>query len=722
MNNRVESAERLLSTILTGRAHLRALAIQYLPPGRALAIELAAITGSPPAPLRSMGATGDERSAQADHDAPRVATARTAVEDLPSDPAWAQVSAAPNPDATFRSADSEPSPTHDTSSSQAPEPDEDTSDNETDTGAGLSPDDPPSALPTESSALPLHEPGPVEPESEQHTVVMKDDTGAAEPRDPTAEWSVDDGEAPVNQAVSGDEMHWGDPTEGDVSASFEATAVFESPLADSPSSNAASYTNGQAQHQVDAAEPIDDDELGEDFELSAEELHWGDTYGNIHESVDAPHASEAVAPEGPQADATFDASEDAPSSADSDLDASHLHWDDAPAASRFDAPLPVYDEQDALEDQLPVLEADADSADASSDEDSDSLPDPAGVDDGRIPAIEWTIDDDAPIPSEFDDDPMEKTLIVESPFHHGATETEPPPDDAPEPAPEPAIASIPVPVLAVPRVVEPRRDGALQEATGAAAIQILGVGQAQTLTPTLELGEAPDEDSVEDEGASAAPLPSRSDDGFSLQFEEPDDESNGPYIPELTEAATVQHTPQMLTPDGVFPSDSPSEQASKLDDGEVRRFIQQAEAAEKKGNLREAVVFYDDLLSYDPHNLTGHLGRGRCLVEMGDYGAAMSDFTRAEDIAPQSPDPLVEMGNLFFARKEYNRAITYYTHAIDLDNGHAMAFSRRGISYYHRRKYAEAHDDLTEASKRNASIPGLQRYIQMTSRKLKKRR
>ena len=80
------------------------------------------------------------------------------------------------------------------------------------------------------------------------------------------------------------------------------------------------------------------------------------------------------------------------------------------------------------------------------------------------------------------------------------------------------------------------------------------------------------------------------------------------------------------------------------------------------------------------------------------------------------------MGNLFFARKEYNRAITYYTHAIDLDNGHAMAFSRRGISYYHRRKYAEAHDDLTEAAQRNASIPGLQRYIQMTSRKLKKRR
>ena len=143
-----------------------------------------------------------------------------------------------------------------------------------------------------------------------------------------------------------------------------------------------------------------------------------------------------------------------------------------------------------------------------------------------------------------------------------------------------------------------------------------------------------------------------------------------------------------------------------------------ATAAEQRGNLRDAVVYYDDLLSHDPHNVTAHLGRGRCLVDLGDYGSAMSDFTRAEDIAPDSPEPLVEMGNLFFARKEYKRAITYYNHAIDLDSSHAMAFSRRGISYYHRRQYAEAHNDLREAAKRDDSIPGLQRYIQMASRKL----
>ena len=161
--------------------------------------------------------------------------------------------------------------------------------------------------------------------------------------------------------------------------------------------------------------------------------------------------------------------------------------------------------------------------------------------------------------------------------------TSPTQNPSPSPSPSRNPSSHPFgPVLAVPRVVEPRREGSLQEATGAAAIQILGVGQAQTLTPTLELGEAPDEDSVEEEAESSAPAPSRSDDGFSLQFEEPDDESNGPYIPELTEEATVQHTPQMLTPDNMFLADSPSNEATKLDDGEVRKFIDQARQPRKR--------------------------------------------------------------------------------------------------------------------------------------------
>lgn len=278
------------------------------------------------------------------------------------------------------------------------------------------------------------------------------------------------------------------------------------------------------------------------------------------------------------------------------------------------------------------------------------------------------------------------------------------------------------PGLSVPRVVEPRAPDALIEPTGAAAIQILGVGRAQTLTPTLELGGAPDE--TDTASVSAIPDPTLvtgTGDGFALQFEEPD-EPTGPHIPVLTDDDAPSQAPAILSADGLVSRQAVTPIQGDLTTDAVAEFLAAAEEAERTGDLRQAVVVYDDLLSYNPHHIRAHLGRGRCLVDLGDYGAAMSDFTRAEDLAPESADPLVEMGNLFFARKEYKRAVAYYSHAIDVDAGYAMAWSRRGICHYHRREYAEAHHDLTEAESRDPSIPGLQRYIQMAARKAKSRR
>jgi Flp pilus assembly protein TadD len=284
-----------------------------------------------------------------------------------------------------------------------------------------------------------------------------------------------------------------------------------------------------------------------------------------------------------------------------------------------------------------------------------------------------------------------------------------------------AFSRASTPRMAVPRVVEPRPAGQPEAHTGTATIQILGHGRAQTLTPTLELGGAPEDGeagSFMPDSPSGQPVEPDPSGSFSLQFEEPDDGATGPHVPVLTESEELQHRPVVLTSDGSMEQPEVAPVGAGLTSAAIQNYLAHAEAAERRGNLREAVVHYDDLLSHAPHNVDAHLGRGRCLVDLGDYGSAMSDFTRAEDIAPNSPEPLVEMGNLFFARKEYKRAITYYNHAIDLDSSHAMAFSRRGISHYHRRQYAEAHNDLTQASKRDSSIPGLQRYIQMAGRKM----
>jgi tetratricopeptide (TPR) repeat protein len=100
---------------------------------------------------------------------------------------------------------------------------------------------------------------------------------------------------------------------------------------------------------------------------------------------------------------------------------------------------------------------------------------------------------------------------------------------------------------------------------------------------------------------------------------------------------------------------------------------------------------------------------------MGDPIAAMSDFEKAIQVAPFSPEAHVEMGDLFFARKDYGRAILHYTDAIERDPNHPMALCRRGICYHYRQRPENALDDLKAARLVAPDIPNIDRYVRMVS-------
>jgi tetratricopeptide (TPR) repeat protein len=270
-------------------------------------------------------------------------------------------------------------------------------------------------------------------------------------------------------------------------------------------------------------------------------------------------------------------------------------------------------------------------------------------------------------------------------------------------------------VLTPPELVE--RDS-FDDTTNVAAVQILGVGKARALSPTLELGDASgaDEEPEYDDPADG------DDPGLRVSFEEPEYDA-GPRaaIPALT--ADVEPDGESLvvvTQDGLQHRDGAAVADADVDASQLKHLLSDARAAEARGNLQEAVLHYGDLLSLQPSNLEAHLGRGRSLVELGDYAAAMSDFQRAEDIAPHSPDPIVEMGNLFFARKEYRKSITYYDQAVEMAPDHAMAWCRRGICHHYRKNHSQAFKDLQKAVSLDPDIPNLRKYVQMARKAMER--
>lgn len=270
-----------------------------------------------------------------------------------------------------------------------------------------------------------------------------------------------------------------------------------------------------------------------------------------------------------------------------------------------------------------------------------------------------------------------------------------------------------------PRVVE--GDSAPVEPLGAAAIQILGIGKARTLTQTLELDGGMEEPPEEMVSANIQAVKHHEDDDpdgdLAVRFEEPAEDS-APRVPRLTEAPpTPTHPASMLTAEGILSTVAPPDLRSDIGSSELQRILREAEESERRGKLREAVVFYGDALEHDPELVPAWLGRGRCLVELSDYAAAMSDFSRAEDLAPESPGPAIEMGNLFFVRKEYAKAISHFDQALQLQPQHALALARRGTAHLHRKDQAAALADLQKAFKLDPSIPGLQRQLQSAQKK-----
>ncbi len=135
----------------------------------------------------------------------------------------------------------------------------------------------------------------------------------------------------------------------------------------------------------------------------------------------------------------------------------------------------------------------------------------------------------------------------------------------------------------------------------------------------------------------------------------------------------------------------------------------------RQGNIHAALAHLSDVLDWDPSQIEARLARGRCRRDLGDTAGAMSDFIISLDHAPHSPEPHVEMGDLFYARKEYPRAIVHYDDALAIQPDHAMALCRRGICHHNSRRPGQAIEDLQQAALADPSIPNIDRYIRMVS-------
>lgn len=158
---------------------------------------------------------------------------------------------------------------------------------------------------------------------------------------------------------------------------------------------------------------------------------------------------------------------------------------------------------------------------------------------------------------------------------------------------------------------------------------------------------------------------------------------------------------------------------SSLSPHEVDQLMRQAAGAVEDGRFDEAKDLFTQVIEGAPDHAWAFLGRGRIYLDHSDDNRAMSDFSRAQELMPGAPEPLVAMGDLYFGRKDYLQSIEYLTIALGQDPDNAMALTRRGISLYYRREYEPALADLQRAAQLDPDIPLLASYLARAQRRVR---
>ena len=184
---------------------------------------------------------------------------------------------------------------------------------------------------------------------------------------------------------------------------------------------------------------------------------------------------------------------------------------------------------------------------------------------------------------------------------------------------------------------------------------------------------------------------------------------------ELAAARANVGTPVFDQDEITVPLDEPERALSR---SEIVGAVTEAEDAVARGDFLAAAQRYSDVLDVAPNHVSAWLARGRVWLALGDYNRAMNDFVQAEDRYSDSPEPPVAVGELYFARKDYARAIPYFDVALTLAPNHAMALCRRGLSHHYRKCHALALDDLVRAKALDPDIPSISSHLSAAKRKV----
>ena len=153
--------------------------------------------------------------------------------------------------------------------------------------------------------------------------------------------------------------------------------------------------------------------------------------------------------------------------------------------------------------------------------------------------------------------------------------------------------------------------------------------------------------------------------------------------------------------------DTAKEQLQTLEqqgDDSPQRYVWQGRVLQNENKLDEAIAAFSKAVNRDTQFVQAYQLRGNAFKELGDYPAAVEDYTR---VLALNPDAywFNRRGLTYEELKDFKKAVADYSRALELDPKWAVAYNNRGFARFYLKDYPAAKADFETAIKLDPSAP-----------------
>jgi tetratricopeptide (TPR) repeat protein len=135
----------------------------------------------------------------------------------------------------------------------------------------------------------------------------------------------------------------------------------------------------------------------------------------------------------------------------------------------------------------------------------------------------------------------------------------------------------------------------------------------------------------------------------------------------------------------------------------------------ERGDIDALTQTAQEIIRGDPNAPDGYLYRALAEMNHQNFSDAEQDMRKAAEVAPQSPAPYVQMGNLHRLEKQYPEAIKFYQQALDRDPASTEGLAGVMNSYFAQKQFDQA---ITAARAQIAKSPGVSGFYDWLGRAL----